>query len=120
MPSGETLHLVNGSTGLNVPSCFTTMVDLYDLCYPERHVVSEENGYRIIKPDESVLIFSGDPKKFCQENIDFIAIQNVARSPPQPRTANAKLQPATHSEMLYQYMEEVVDYACNVRRNVWV
>ena len=35
------------------------MVDLYDLCYPERHVVSEENGYRIIKPDESVLIFSG-------------------------------------------------------------
>ncbi|KIK49748.1 hypothetical protein GYMLUDRAFT_78628 [Collybiopsis luxurians FD-317 M1] len=97
MPSGETLHLVNGSTGLNVPSRFTTMVDLYDLCHPERHVVSEENGYHIIKPDESVLIFSGAP-----------------------RTANAKLQPATHSEMLYQYMEEVVDYACNVRRNVQV
>ncbi|KAF5367254.1 hypothetical protein D9757_011697 [Collybiopsis confluens] len=112
LPCGTVLKLVRRDLVAASPlRRYTTM---FEHSIPENFaqkaaVVDEEHGFMLVYPDTSVLFYSGDHREFTYKNIHLVVIRNVAMSPDRDTT--------TDGEKFYRWLVNVIDYACDVRRN---
>lgn len=120
---------------------FKSRTTMYDTSIPENAsdkavVVDEANGFRIVLASESVLFFSGgrftyciylfinchnflDHKEFNWRRIELVNFRNVAQaSPDWDDTSNpSSIDHLLDSTHFYDWIIEVIDFACNVRRD---